>query len=303
MQQGAIERIAYRGRFAPTPSGPLHLGSLLTAVASYLQARKQQGRWLLRIDDLDSPRNVEGAAAQILEQLEAHALHWDETPRYQSQHIAEYRVALQRLRQRGLVYACRCTRTQLAQRSTAGPDDRVYAGTCRNLQLADEQHALRLRIAPGPMCFDDAAHGQVCRELATEVGDFVLLRADGLLAYQLACAVDEDAQGITEVVRGADLLGSTFRQLYVQQQLGLKPAQYRHLPVLVNSKGSKLSKQNHAAAITHAHAKRNLWQCLDLLGQHPPAGLAQAPPAIQLQWACEHWRVEAIPSAPTLRLE
>lgn len=279
-------RPRYRGRFAPTPSGPLHLGSLLTALASWLDARHRGGAWLLRIDDLDRARCPPGTDAAILRQLEAHGLHWDEAPRYQGAHVDEYRDALRRLGQAGHTYACTCSRARLKRDARPGPDGPVYPGTCREAGHGPRRHALRARLPELELCFDDAWQGRACRQLAGEVGDFVVRRADGQVAYQLACAVDEHAQGITDVVRGADLLGSTFCQRWLQQQLGLLPPRHAHLPVLVDSRGRKLSKQNRAAPVEARAAARNLRHCLALLGQPVPA--AGAPAAI-LGEAAARW--------------
>src|SRR5690348_16249186 len=211
----------YRGRFAPTPSGPLHLGSLLTALASWLAARSAGGAWLLRIDDLDRARCPKGTDAVILRQLEAHGLDWDEAPRYQTRHLEEYREALRQLERSGRLYACTCSRATLKQGATPGPGGPVYPGTCRDAARDPAHASLRARVDDAELCFDDAWQGRQCRPLAREVGDFVVRRADGQPSYQLACAIDEHAQGITHVVRGADLLGSTFCQRWVLGQLGL----------------------------------------------------------------------------------
>jgi glutamyl-Q tRNA(Asp) synthetase len=256
----------YRGRFAPTPSGPLHLGSLLTAVASWLDARSHGGQWLVRIDDLDRPRCPPGADATILRQLEAHGLHWDEAPRYQTAHVAQYRAALATLERAGRTYLCTCSRAALKQQARSGPEGPVYAGTCRAARPGG-RGALRVRLPDAELCFDDAWQGRQCRQLETEVGDFVVRRADGVIAYQLACAVDEQDQRISDVVRGADLLGSTFCQAWLQQQLGAQAPRYAHLPVLADARGRKLSKQNHAPAVDDRRAADNLRRCLRLLNQ------------------------------------
>jgi glutamyl-Q tRNA(Asp) synthetase len=294
-------RPAYRGRFAPTPSGPLHLGSLVTALASWLDAKHHGGRWLLRIDDLDRARCPKGTDAVILRQLEAHGLEWDEAPRYQTQHVAEYRDALHRLERAQRLYACTCSRTALKQAGRAAPDGPIYAGTCRAAGLPFERGSLRVRLPERELCFEDAWQGRQCRRLADEVGDFVVRRADGLIAYQLACAVDERAQGITDVVRGADLLGSTFCQLWVQQELGLPWARYAHLPVLTDAQGRKLSKQNHATPIDSASAAANLRRSLRLLNQedmggaHPAEILAGARSAWNAAKVSRTAQIEALP--------
>ncbi|WP_028007624.1 tRNA glutamyl-Q(34) synthetase GluQRS [Solimonas flava] len=285
---------SYCGRFAPTPSGPLHLGSLLTALASYLDARCNDGRWLLRIDDLDRPRCVPGADTQILRQLEAHALYWDEAPRYQSQHLAEYESALARLAAQGWLYACRCTRAALAASALPGPDGPVYPGTCRTLRLAFDDQALRVSVPDGLLRLDDRIQGRLQRDAASELGDFVVRRRDGIIGYHLACAVDEAAQGITDVVRGADLIGATFAQNVLQQALALPTPRYAHVPVLVDASGHKLSKQNHAAPLDTAEAGANLWLCLRWLRQMPPAALRDAAPAEILTWGIAHWHADAL---------
>jgi len=292
----------YRGRFAPTPSGPLHLGSLLTATASYLEAQVHHGQWLIRIDDLDRARCIPGADAEILRQLDQHGLHWDETPRYQHRHEEAYHAALTALQHQDLLYACQCTRAQLQHSSLSGPDGPVYAGTCRALRLPAQGRALRLRVPPGCQHFIDGWLGPQSRDLQRQIGDFTLRRTDGVIGYQLACSVDEHQQGITEVVRGADLLGSTFRQLQVMSALGHLPPRYRHLPILLDARGMKLSKQNHADPLDARQPGANLLRCLHWLGQQPPAELHSASPQEVLSWGATHWRSEAVATVqrPTL---
>lgn len=249
----------YCGRFAPSPTGPLHAGSLVAAVASWLDARAQGGRWLLRIDDLDGPRTVPGADAQILAALTAHGLEWDGDVVYQSQRHAAYRAAFERLRVTGQVYACGCTRKEIADSLThvegsagARPLGResVYPGTCRNgLAKGRAPRAWRVRVGDARVAFADLSCGSIAHDLARDTGDFVLLRADGQWAYQLAVVVDDAEAGVTHVVRGADLLDSTPRQIFLQQQLGLPTPVYRHVPVVAAADGEKLSKQNGAQAL------------------------------------------------------
>jgi glutamyl-Q tRNA(Asp) synthetase len=229
-----VEEAIYRGRFAPTPSGPLHLGSLLTALGSFLEARSRGGRWLLRIDDLDRERSSRDAESRILRQLEAHGLHWDEAVRRQSEHVQAYDAALIALESLDAVYRCDCSRARLQHESRVGPDDRIYSGRCRSQGLMGRDTALRVRIGTGALQLDDQALGLLTRSREADVGDFVVRRRDGQIAYQLACTIDEHAMRITQVVRGADLIGSSFRQIHLMDLLGLDRPCYRHLPVLVD---------------------------------------------------------------------
>ena len=298
-----LEPSAYRGRFAPTPSGPLHLGSLLTALASFLDARAHAGQWLLRIDDLDAPRCVPGADARILSQLEAHGLCWDETPRHQSMHGGAYRHALSTLRESGALYACRCTRAALASSQREGPDGPVYPGTCRTAALPEADHALRVRFAAGAeLRFADAVQGCIVRRADTDVGDVVVQRRDGIVGYHLACVVDDAEQRISDIVRGADLLGATCAQMLLGGILKLPALRYAHIPVLLGGDGLKLSKQNRAVPIDARHAADNLWECLSLLLQQPPQELRGAPPDELLGWAVAHWRISAIPAVRALKV-
>lgn len=284
---------AYRGRFAPTPSGPLHIGSLFTALASWLAARQPGGQWCLRIDDLDRPRCVAGAEDIILRQLEAHGLLWDGTLVRQSEHEEQYRAALEALGARGLLYACACTRATLAATSLPGPDGPVYAGTCRSLGLQfTGTVALRLRVPLAELQWQDGMQGLVRRVLPTESGDFVLRRVDGQIGYHLACALDELRMGITEVVRGADLLGATVHQQILLNALALPLPRYAHVPVLLAADGRKLSKQNGAAGLETGRAAvaRQLLCCLRTLRLEPPSALAGCTAAEILQWALSIWR-------------
>lgn len=276
----------YVGRFAPTPSGALHLGSLVTALGSWLDARAAGGRWLLRIDDLDRPRVRPGASEEIVRQLEAHSLWWDGPIRRQSEHIEAYDAALAQLRAGGLVYACRCTRAELA-RLPAPADaegEPAYPGTCRDAGWPDEDLALRVRV-------DEASHDLIG-------GDFVVRRRDGQIAYQLACAVDEHAVGITDVVRGADLVQSGLRQAWLLRSLGLPVPRYRHLPLVLSATGLKLSKRTESAPLRVDQASANLVVALRLLGQEPPAGVDAREISVLLRHAIAHWSPERIPSGP-----
>ena len=278
------------GRFAPSPSGELHLGSLLAAVGSYLAARNAGGRWLLRIDDLDPPRVVPGAADTILRSLEAHGLLWDGELLWQSRRREAYQTALDRLRDAGVLYGCACTRRELAAIARAGVDGPVYPGTCRaGLPPGRGARAWRVRVPDAEVGFHDAVQGDQHQNLAREVGDFVLQRADGLVAYQLATVVDDAFQGVTQVVRGVDLLASTPRQLYLMQCLGLQRPDHAHLPLLVDGAGLKLGKQTGAAGLDPRAASGNLERVLTALGMPPAQDMRGAPPAELLGWAAPRW--------------
>lgn len=268
-----------------------------------MQARALKGQWRLRIDDLDRARCAPAAESEILRQLEAHGLHWDGAADRQSEHRDAYREALESLRRAGLVYRCTCTRALLAGNARPGPDGPVYPGTCRARPAVSGRAALRLRMDGGRIEFGDAGQGRQSRDAAAEIGDFVVRRSDGVIAYQLACAVDELRMGITEVVRGADLLASTFRQIAVQRALDCPNPAYRHVPVLVGANRRKLSKQNRAAPVLALRASENLLRCLRLLGQQPPPELDACTPQQILDWATIHWQPQRIPATPIVVVE
>lgn len=254
-----MSRPRYRGRFAPTPSGPLHLGSLVMAVASWLDARHHQGEWWLRIDDIDPPREQPGAADRIQRQLEAFALHWDGPVHFQHARHDAYEQAVQQLLHDGHAFYCRLSRSELARHR------HIHPGPA--LAVHDPcDAAVRLAVDHTPLCFDDRFQGRCCYHLDRQEGAFVIRRRDGLYAYQLACALDDAALGITDVVRGLDLLDSTARQIHVQQCLGLPAPRYGHLPVVLDEAGEKLSKSAGAAAIDHGQAGITLHQALKHLG-------------------------------------
>src|SRR5258708_16837244 len=246
------------GRFAPSPTGPLHLGSLVAAVGSWLFARREGGRWLVRMEDLDTPRVVPGSADEILRALERYGLTWDGEVVYQSQRIALYDEALATLRARNLVYDCACSRADL-QRAASAPlgRDPVYPGTCREgLPPGRTARAIRFRAPDIVLTFDDAVAGHVEENVAADTGDFVIRRADGMYAYQLAVVVDDAAQAVTQVVRGADLLTSTARQIALQRALGLPTPSYAHLPLVTNPDGTKLGKRNGALPLPSLDERR-----------------------------------------------
>jgi glutamyl-Q tRNA(Asp) synthetase len=285
--------VIYVGRFAPSPTGPLHFGSLVAAVASWLDARAQGGEWLVRIEDVDEPRTVPGAADEILRALDAFGLSWDGPVVRQSERTGRYREALESLAGRGLVYRCRCSRREIADSALRGIDGMIYPGTCRTLGLgAGTDGADRLRVPEGTVEFTDRVMGRVAQDVRREIGDFVLRRRDGLFAYQLAVVVDDADQGITDVVRGADLLLSTPRQIVVQRSLGLPQPRYLHVPVATTPAGEKLSKQTGAAPVDARRASGLLGEALAFLGQPAPEPAA---PATMLRAALAGWRPARIP--------
>ncbi len=292
----------YRGRFAPSPTGPLHFGSLVAAVAGFLEARQQQGEWLLRMEDLDTPRNMPGAADAILHSLEAFGFEWDGPVVYQSERNSLYAEILSKLEQNGLLYPCGCTRKEIADSAIHGIEGVIYPGTCRNgLPPGKSARAWRIRTEDRDIGFDDATQGYIAQNLARDIGDFVLKRADGLYAYQLAVVVDDADQGITHVVRGADLLDSTPRQIYLQQVLGLPAMHYAHIPVVLNAQGEKLSKQTQAQPINPQNATTEIFHALQHLGQNPPAELKMTAPRDLWQWAYMNWSFKQISNQTSLR--
>ncbi|XID75113.1 tRNA glutamyl-Q(34) synthetase GluQRS [Alkanindiges sp. WGS2144] len=256
----SLDRCSYKGRFAPSPTGPLHFGSLLTALASYCEAKSQAGQWLVRIEDTDIPRIYPGATTSILTALEAFGFEWDEEIIFQHDRLDLYQTVLKQLEQKDLLYACACSRKQLQGSFT-------YPGTCRYSGLALEQQAIRLKTNDQLICFDDLIQGHCCENLSQTTGDFVLKRRDGIISYQLAVVVDDAIQGISHVVRGADLLGNTARQIYLSQCLHYPPLNYCHIPLAMNDQGQKLSKQNLAKALNVAQAPQLIQQALQALSQ------------------------------------
>ena len=291
----------YVGRFAPSPTGALHFGSLVAALASWLDARSAGGRWLLRMEDLDQPRVIPGAADTILRQLEAFGLEWDGPVVRQSARLDHYQDAIQKLGAHS--YTCACTRKELEDSALAIDGSRIYPGTCRaglapgkTARAGRTALALRLRTDNAPIRFTDRVQGEVSQSLASEVGDFVVLRADGQFAYQLAVVVDDAAQGVTDVVRGADLLDSTARQIFLQNLLGLARPRYLHVPVATDAAGEKLSKQTHASDA----APEDIPEALGFLGMNPPSGLSSQE---TLGWASSHWNPARVPRARSISIE
>jgi glutamyl-Q tRNA(Asp) synthetase len=289
---------ARRGRFAPSPTGPLHFGSLVAAVGSFLDARSRGGAWFLRIDALDPPRERPGAVDDILRTLERLALHWDGAVLKQSNRGAAYAEALEVLREAGRLRECHCSRAQLAalpqNRDRPPGEEHFHPPACIERASAATDPALRFRVEPGTVDFLDRVQGMQSQDVSGSTGDFVVRRRDGLWAYQLAVVVDDAAQGITDVVRGADLLGSTARQIQLQSVLGLPRPTYMHLPLAVDASGVKLSKSDDAPAIAGGSPAAAIVSALEFLRQGPPEGLASATAEDVLAWALGHWQPSRI---------
>lgn len=294
-----MSRIAYRGRFAPTPSGALHFGSLIAALGSFLDARAQDGEWHLRIEDVDPPRVAPGSADSILRTLEAFGFAWDGPVVYQSQRSQAYRAALERLLDAGYLYGCDCTRKMLKENARIGVDGPIYPGTCRHRGLP-LQAALRFRVPDRRIVFNDLLAGRIGCDVAQECGDFVLLRADGVYTYQLAVTVDDAELGVTHVVRGADLLASTPRQIVLQQALGHATPAYLHLPVALNEDGGKLSKQTLAAPLRDDAPLPSLLCAAAFLGLALPQGITSTTEFWQM--APQHWQRENLPPVRGMKL-
>ncbi|QUM88046.1 tRNA glutamyl-Q(34) synthetase GluQRS [Moritella sp. 36] len=287
---------SYVGRFAPSPSGPLHFGSLIAAVGSYLQAKSNQGTWLVRIEDLDPPREITGAAANILTTLDAFGLHWDGDVIYQSQRTSAYQEAIAQLNQQGLTYYCHCTRKQIQAQGA------FYQGHCKHKQLTADNAALRVTTTVPVNHFMDELHGKIDIEKALAAEDFIIHRKDGFFAYNLAVVVDDIYQGITQVVRGADLIEPTGRQLYLFEQFSQPAPSYLHLPLVSNADGSKLSKQNHAPGLDISQAKALLIDALRFLALPVCNELQDLSVPHLLQWGAEHWSVKNLPRQKSIVL-
>lgn len=296
--------MTYIGRFAPSPTGPLHLGSLAAALGSCLEARRHGGSWLLRMEDLDPPRELPGAADGILHTLERLGFHWDGAVVYQSRRGEAYKAATEQLIAQGAAFPCACTRSEVADSGLLGLEGPRYPGTCREgLPPGKTARALRLRTPDETLSFQDALQGEVRQNLARDIGDFIVRRADGCLAYQLAVVVDDAWAGVSHVVRGADLLLSTPRQLYLQTRLGLPHPQYMHLPVAVNGAGEKLSKQTHAQPVDDLDPALALWRTLHFLLQEPGEVLKRASIGEIWSWALAHWNPAALKGCRNLTVE
>lgn len=291
------ETTKYRGRFAPTPSGMLHFGSLVTAVGSYLDARSHQGEWLVRIEDIDRPRVKAGISEKILSTLELFGMEWDGPVIYQNQGIYRYQEALHFLETLGLTYPCSCTRKEIADSALLGSEGIVYPGSCRHAPHSEQDKcpkAVRIKTNTDGVEFQDRLQGSIYQSIGNEIGDFILRRSDGIYTYQLAVVVDDGWQGITHIVRGTDLLGSTPRQIFLQHLLGYPTPAYLHLPVVTTAQGEKLSKQTLALPIDTENPLLQLIAAIDFLGQHPPSELMEGDLDSFWQWAINHWSVTRI---------
>jgi glutamyl-Q tRNA(Asp) synthetase len=268
----------------------LHLGSLYTALASFLDARANQGLWLLRIDDSDTPRNVSGATDDIINTLQIHGLQWDGSVHFQHNHQSAYQKAIKQLLVQNLVYPCICTRKFLAALESS-----IYPGFCLNIQEQnDTPHALRIKSKPIEIIFNDQLQGSFSHNIAQQYGDFIVKRKDKITAYQLAVVIDDHLQNISHVVRGYDLLDSTPKQLFLQQLLGYSPPSYCHIPVITDKEGNKLSKQTFAQAVSTDKPQQTLFFLLQLLKQNPPIILKNTSINTMLEWAIEHWQPEQL---------
>ncbi len=283
------ESVPYVGRFAPSPTGPLHLGSLVAAVASYLQARANDGRWLIRIEDIDPPREQPGATDLILTALERYGFEWDGDIIYQSASRDAHEAAVTTLIDAGLAYRCNCSRRDLAY-LPHGPLGVIYPGLCRERSIAGDDSAIRVHTDGGDLVFVDALQGEVTQNLELESGDFIIRRRDGLIGYQLAVVVSDAHEGITDVVRGIDLIDSTPRQIWLQRKLGYRTPGYSHIPVITHPAGDKLSKATAAPGIPLDAVAATLVDALSLLQQGPPSDLARNSRQDIWLWALENWQ-------------
>ncbi|HCU90540.1 MAG TPA: tRNA glutamyl-Q(34) synthetase GluQRS [Gammaproteobacteria bacterium] len=277
----------YVGRFAPSPTGPLHFGSVVAAVASYLQARSRGGRWIVRIEDIDPPREEPGATSAILKTLDELGLEWDGAVRYQSHMSASYEYALERLQSSHMTFACTCSRKKLVRGR--------YPGTCRDAITKDlTGKSIRVKVDGSEIAFNDLLQGHYSQNIEEIIGDYIVKRADGFYAYHLAVVVDDAADGVSEIVRGLDLLSSTPRQIHLQNLLGLTTPSYAHIPLVLSQSGTKLSKQTAAPAIDLASSCAVLIRALEFLQQAPPPSLYQQTRNEIIQWAISNWNIAAV---------
>jgi len=287
-----ISQPAYIGRFAPSPTGPLHFGSLVAALASYLDARSHKGKWLVRIEDIDPPREQPGADQLIIKSLERLGLHWDESILYQSNRLEAYHDLVSELRQMDMLFPCTCSRKEIGD---------VYRGQCRQRQFRslNVPYSIRLKLGSSSNIeFFDRFQGKSSLNLNDAVGEFVVKRKDGLIAYQLAVVADDEYQDITHIVRGADLIDSTFRQIHIQQVLGYLTPSYGHVPMITDLSGNKLSKQSHAPELDLGSPQACLVAAMRALGQNPPINLVHLSVTDLLSWGVEFWKPDQIGQTP-----
>ena len=284
-------RSEYIGRFAPTPSGPLHFGSVIAALASYLEAHSNQGKWLLRIDDLDTPRVRAGANSRILQVLEELGLYWDNEIVYQSNRQSAYEEAAHQLQLDSLLYFCACSRKKI--------QGKPYLGTCRDLKLEPApQHSMRIKTETNLFSVDDQIQNAYRQNILEDVGDFIVRRADGIFAYHLAVVVDDAAENVSHIVRGTDLMDSTPRQIFLQEKLGVTTPAYAHLPVAINSSGDKICKQHKAEDVLLSNSPvKVLFDSLEFLGQNPDEALLDATVADLIKWGIENWQLSNVPKS------
>jgi len=298
MSQGTAKKI-YRGRFAPSPTGPLHIGSLIAATGSYLQAKRHNGQWFVRIEDIDPPRETKGASDNIIKTLDAFGFEWDGDILYQSTRLAAYEEIIQTLIANEQAYFCHCSRKQINEHADIGVNGPIYPRTCLHKKIQHHKYpqtaALRFHTRDENICFNDFTQASIRQNVARESGDFVIKRADGLYNYQLAVVIDDAYQDITEVVRGSDLLLLTPGQINLQQALNYPTPDYLHMPVITNEHGQKLSKQTKAMAIEGTQGSQALWLCLKFLGQQPPEELKNDSIKNFWQWAIPNWNPQKIP--------
>lgn len=292
---------SYRGRFAPSPTGPLHFGSLYTAVASFLQARSNKGQWLVRIDDLDPFRSKQEYSTLILKTLEQYSLTWDEDVFYQSSRQEAYRHALNDLNQHQLLYPCQCSRKDLAKRLIK---NNIYDGYClNNKPTADVATSLRIKVSGESITLKDLVQGTSQQNLTKQLGDFVIFRKDHVYAYHLAVVLDDHEQNISDILRGYDLLDSTYRQIYLQQQLQIATPSYAHIPVISGADGAKLSKQTFASDISLAPVRETLVNVLAHLNLNPPKELIACTPIEILDWAINQWSLDKLQAKDSILLQ
>ena len=291
----------YIGRFAPSPTGPMHFGSLVTAVASYLDAKHNDGIWKIRMEDLDQPRVVEGSDKAIINSLHQHGFHWDDEIIYQSHRKDIYQAYLSDLNKQGNTYFCECSRKEIADSAITGIDGMIYPGTCRNKKLDADHHALRIKANDTVITFEDKIQGRIHQNISKDFGDFILKRSDGIYAYQLAVVIDDALQNINTIIRGADLIDSTSRQIYLQKNLSLPSMNYGHIPIATLNQ-RKLSKENQSTPVNDANIKNNLIACLKFLGQDYE--LIEKENTLTNFWATaiQLWDISLVPKIKTIEI-